>query len=99
MFRSNTTENLVVGSASAIAFGFPLLLVLNIPVIGWVNDQPAMYGYTMMALVGYFAVLLGLLAAHGVLAHARRRLGGITGDVLGAMTEIAMTVILVITSL
>ena len=48
---------------------------------------------------GPLAVLLGLLAAHGVLAHARRRLGGITGDVLGAMTEIAMTVILVITSL
>jgi len=70
MFRSNTTENLVVGSASAIAFGFPLLLVLNIPVIGWVNDQPAMYGYTMMALVGYFAVLLGLL-----LYRTRRRLG------------------------
>jgi ESS family glutamate:Na+ symporter len=67
-FRSNTTENLVVGSASAIAFGFPLMLVLNIPVLGWVNGQPIMYWYTLLLLVGYFAVLVGLL-----LYRTRRR--------------------------
>lgn len=48
---------------------------------------------------GPLALLLGLLAATGLLTHARRRLGGITGDVLGALTETSVTVILVITSL
>lgn len=45
------------------------------------------------------AVLLGLLAAQGLTIHARRRLGGITGDVLGALTEITVTAILIVTSL
>lgn len=48
---------------------------------------------------GPLAVVLGLLAAHLLLGHARRRLGGVTGDVLGALTETTVTVILVITSL
>jgi adenosylcobinamide-GDP ribazoletransferase len=48
---------------------------------------------------GPVAVLVGLLAAQVLLAHTRARLGGITGDVLGAITETCMTVILVITSL
>lgn len=67
-FQTNTTENLVVGSASAILFGAPLLLVLNIPVIGWVQQQPIMYFYTFIILIIYFAALLGLL-----LYRTRRR--------------------------
>lgn len=60
-FQSNTTDNLVMGSGTALLFGFPLLLVLNIPVVGWVQDQPIMYVYTMLLLVLYFAALLGSL--------------------------------------
>jgi adenosylcobinamide-GDP ribazoletransferase len=48
---------------------------------------------------GPLAVLLGLLAAQLLLGHARSRLGGVTGDVLGAVTETTVTVIVVITSL
>jgi ESS family glutamate:Na+ symporter len=68
-FRSNTTENLVLGSASAIAIGAPLLLILNIPVVGRVQDQPIMYFYTMLILAVYFAVLLAILL------HRTRRAG------------------------
>jgi len=60
-FQSNTTENLVVGSASAILFGFPLLLVLNIPMVGFTQNQPILYLYTLGILIVYFAALLGVL--------------------------------------
>ncbi|MBX6766077.1 MAG: adenosylcobinamide-GDP ribazoletransferase, partial [Actinomadura rubrobrunea] len=42
------------------------------------------------------AVLLGLAAALLMLRHAVRRLGGITGDVLGALVELAATAALVV---
>lgn len=45
------------------------------------------------------AVAAGLGAALAVQRHAVRRLGGITGDVLGALAEIAVTVTLVVASM
>jgi adenosylcobinamide-GDP ribazoletransferase len=47
------------------------------------------------ALIMACAVVIGLAAAMAVLAHAVRRLGGVTGDVLGALVEIATTTVLV----
>jgi adenosylcobinamide-GDP ribazoletransferase len=45
---------------------------------------------------------VGVLAAAGVVvalvARARRRFGGITGDVLGAAGELAVTLVLVVSS-
>jgi adenosylcobinamide-GDP ribazoletransferase len=45
------------------------------------------------------AVAAGLGVALAVQRHAVRRLGGITGDVLGALAEIAVTVTLVVASM
>ena len=45
------------------------------------------------------AVAAGLAAAFAVQRHAVRRLGGITGDVLGALAEIAATVTLVVAAM
>lgn len=42
------------------------------------------------------AVVAGLAAAFGLEGHAVRRLGGITGDVLGALAEVATSVALVV---
>jgi adenosylcobinamide-GDP ribazoletransferase len=42
------------------------------------------------------AVLTGLLAAWVVRHHAVRRLGGVSGDVFGALVELATTVVLVV---
>lgn len=47
-------------------------------------------------LHGPAAVLLGLGAALLLLRHAVRRLGGITGDVLGALVEVATTTSLIV---
>ncbi len=45
------------------------------------------------------AVAAGLSVAYAVQRHAVRRLGGITGDVLGALAEIAATVTLVVAAM
>ena len=45
------------------------------------------------------AVAAGLAAAFAMQRHAVRRLGGITGDVLGALAEIATTVALVVAAM
>jgi adenosylcobinamide-GDP ribazoletransferase len=45
------------------------------------------------------AVAAGLSVAFAVQRHAVRRLGGITGDVLGALAEIATTVALVVAAM
>src|SRR6266571_2877735 len=52
-------------------------------------------GVAAGAVRGPVAAAAGLAAALLLLAHARRRLGGITGDVLGALVEVGQTVTLV----
>lgn len=47
-------------------------------------------------LVGLAAIAVGLLAAAGVVALARRRVGGFTGDVLGATAVVFETVTLIV---
>jgi adenosylcobinamide-GDP ribazoletransferase len=45
------------------------------------------------------AIAAGLAAAFALERHAVRRLGGITGDVLGALAEVATTIALVVATL
>ncbi len=55
----------------------------------------AVFGAVTCAL----AVLLGLAAAELLLRHCRRRLGGVTGDVFGALAETGATAALVVLAL
>ena len=66
--------------------------------IGW-TIAIILAAYLLNGGFGVLAVLAGLAAAVVVLAISRRRLGGVTGDVLGAVIEISATVTLVVTAL
>jgi adenosylcobinamide-GDP ribazoletransferase len=48
---------------------------------------------------GALAIILAALTVVAFSAHTRRRFGGVTGDVLGAASEITTTVVLVICAL
>ncbi len=50
-------------------------------------------GFALACAAG---TVLGVVVAAGTLRHAVRRLGGITGDVLGALVEIAVTATLLV---
>ncbi|UED88272.1 adenosylcobinamide-GDP ribazoletransferase [Streptomyces profundus] len=71
-----------------------LLAALAVVVAGaagaWTAGEPG-----AGAVVGASAVVLGLTAAELVLWQARGRLGGLTGEVLGAVSETATAVVLV----
>lgn len=79
-----------VGRAPAAAVAALVLLVAV--VAGVVDDD-------LPLLLGPLALLVGLGTAAVLLRHAVRRLGGVTGDVLGALVEATTTVVLVVLAL
>jgi len=60
-FHSRASENIVLGSGVALLFGFPLLMILNIPIFGYVTNQPFMYLVALLAFIVYFGVLYFIL--------------------------------------
>lgn len=70
------------GAAAAVLAGWLIIISITGAVVG--GDT---WGSVVLACIG--SIVAGLVAAVVLLLIARRRLGGITGDVLGAMVEIA----------
>ena len=60
-FKSSAARNLVFGSGTGLAFGLPMMLILNLPTLGYKNGQPIYYLFAMLALVVYFVFLVLLL--------------------------------------
>lgn len=60
-FESSATKNLVLGSGAGLFVGLPLMLLLNVPIVGYVQNNPIMYLYTMLGLLLYFIVLSVLM--------------------------------------
>ncbi|WP_369259296.1 adenosylcobinamide-GDP ribazoletransferase [Geodermatophilus amargosae] len=70
--------------------GWVVLTLAGAAAAGWLDGDPA----AAAVLAG--AAAAGLLAAEAVRARASARLGGVTGDVMGAMGETAATVVLLV---
>lgn len=60
-FSSPAAEYLVLGSGVGLVFGFPLMILLNVPTVGYVNQQPQMYLYTMLGFAVYLLFLWGFM--------------------------------------
>ncbi len=56
-FNTQAAESLVLGSAVGLFFGLPLMVILNIPIMGYLNHNPMMYLITLAALAAYFVVI------------------------------------------
>ncbi len=81
------------GLASAFLDGMPEALVIGFP-----GALLAVAASTGAGRLGPLAVAAGLVAALGVALLARRRLGGFTGDILGACGMVCETVGLLVAS-
>jgi len=78
--------------AVAVTLAVAAAAVAAVPVSAMVASQPLSWTLPL-------AVAAGLAAAFALERHALRRLGGITGDVLGALAEVAATVTLVVAAM
>jgi len=80
------------GLGAGVLGSVPVALAVAVPLVvaalGWLVAGPR----------GPLAVGLAVLAAAALARHAHRRLGGLTGDVLGAGVEVALLTALVVLS-
>jgi adenosylcobinamide-GDP ribazoletransferase len=89
---------LVAGSVNPVSAAAATLATLAAAVAA-VTAGPTVAGQPLLGWTLPVAVAAGLSAAYLVQRHAVRRLGGITGDVLGALAEVATTVTLVVAAM
>ncbi|MFI6806176.1 adenosylcobinamide-GDP ribazoletransferase [Streptomyces luteogriseus] len=88
------------GLGAAVAGVVPLrgAVVAAVAVAGAAAAAGALFGPNDTVRT-VLAVVLSLAAAEALLRHCTRRLGGVTGDVFGALAEMAATTALVVLSL
>lgn len=100
-----TTTGLGATVAGTVPRGVPLVLALVVAAVagvhGALSAPPTSTDAGAVVAAGrpLLAVATGLLVAYAVRRHAVRRLGGVTGDVLGALLELSTAATLVVLAL
>lgn len=56
--KTSVTDNLVLGSGFAAALALPIMLILNVPVQGYLQNKPSLYGLTFILLLAYSAIMI-----------------------------------------
>lgn len=56
-FNTTAAENLVLGSATGLMLGFPLMVLLTFPILGYTNNKPFFYILTIAAFILYLGAL------------------------------------------
>jgi adenosylcobinamide-GDP ribazoletransferase len=89
------------GVPAARAGGLGATVAGSVPVAAWIGGQLLLagLGYLTLGPGGAVAVAAALVVVQLVLARTRSRLGGITGDVLGACVEASTTAAAVVLAL
>ncbi|MGN7246721.1 adenosylcobinamide-GDP ribazoletransferase [Janibacter anophelis] len=83
-------------TASLLALTVTAVLVLSVwPVVLAHGDAPDMWAVARLVAAAAAAAPMGLWAAIVLRAKAARAFGGVSGDVIGAAVELALTVVLV----
>jgi adenosylcobinamide-GDP ribazoletransferase len=85
--------------AGTVARWVPPVLALVTAALGAAGLAAEQGGSDALLLLPAVAVAAGLTAAALLQRHAIRRVGGITGDVLGALVEVSSAVVLVVLAL
>jgi adenosylcobinamide-GDP ribazoletransferase len=75
--------------------GFTFTRQVTLPVVLCTSLLAAGVAYCLFSLKGAAAAVMILASCRAYAAYFRRALGGITGDVLGAATELAETAALI----
>lgn len=60
-FETPAAKDMVFGSAVAFPLGIPLMLILTVPIIGYANNKPILYLFTLLFFVAYLLFLLSIL--------------------------------------
>lgn len=60
-FKSDTAKNLVLGSGVGLLLGFPLMIVLSVPITGYVENKPELNFIALGIFIVYLSILLLLL--------------------------------------
>jgi len=60
--KTSAADNAVLGSGFAAAFAVPIMMILNVPVQGYIQGKPWLYGLTFILLAAYSAIMIVCIA-------------------------------------